>query len=143
MVRFFCPGCWKDFTQDLVLCPSCGLNIHEFRDSRDRVEKLILALHHPVPSTPVRAAWLLGKTEDPRAVKALVKLFQETHDVYIAKAVVKALGETRASEAVAFLKTLTTHPAATIRREVERILAREDMGGIRAGNRTQPEEKAV
>ncbi len=121
MVRFFCPGCWKDFARDHHHCPACGLDIHGFWESLDRVEKLALALHHPEPSTPIRAAWLLGKTKDPRAVQALIKLFQETTDVFIAIAAVQALGEIGTPEAATFLKSLATHPAATIRHAAERI----------------------
>jgi predicted amidophosphoribosyltransferase len=123
MVRFYCPGCWKDFGKDYARCPFCGLNIHEFWDSKDHVEKLILALNHPEPSTPIRAAWLLGKTKDPRAVDALIDLFRRTDDLYIAKSAVDALGELDTAEAIQFLGTITTHPASVIRREVKRILA--------------------
>jgi len=125
MTRFFCPGCWKDFEQDSDRCHFRGLNIREFRDSKDHVEKLILALHHPEASTPIRAAWLLGKTGNPRAVSALVDLFNSAHDIYIVRAAVQALGETGSPEARAFLETLTRHPASMIRREVKNILAGE------------------
>ncbi len=141
MVHFFCPGCWEDFSEDFVFCPACGLNIHAFWDSLDRVEKLVLALHHPEPSTPVRAAWLLGKTEDPRALKALTELLQETRDVYLALAAVRALGDSRAPEAIAFLKTLRTHPAATIRRAVERVLVEAER--VAAVNEPQLKKEAV
>jgi HEAT repeat protein len=125
MTRFYCPGCWKDFEKDFIRCPFCGLNIHVFWSSRDHVEKLILALRHPEPSTPIRAAWLLGKTKDPRAVAALIDLLKTTRDIYIARAAVEALGETGAPDAELFLENITTHPVTMIRKEVERILGKE------------------
>ena len=27
MIRFFCPTCWADFTEDLAICPDCGLEL--------------------------------------------------------------------------------------------------------------------
>jgi predicted amidophosphoribosyltransferase len=91
-MRFFCPRCWHDFERDEARCPHCGLDIEEFWNSKDYVEKLIAALHHPEKETPIRAAWLLGQLKDPRAVPPLIELVKETEDVYIARAAVQALG---------------------------------------------------
>jgi len=60
MTRFYCPGCWEDFAEDLDPCPHCGLNIQSFWDSLDRVDKLVVALEHREPSTRLRAAWPPG-----------------------------------------------------------------------------------
>ena len=85
MVTFYCPGCWHDFDEDLVCCPKCGLVISEFWNSKDYLEKLILALRHPEPTTPARAAWLLGKIRDWRAVAALIDAAKGTSDLYLAR----------------------------------------------------------
>ena len=122
MVRFYCPGCWKDFGENLNPCPHCGLDIREFWNSKDWIEKLILALHHPEPSTPVRAAWLVGRIGDQRAIGALIRLIEETDDIYIARAAVKALGEIGGPEAVQFLRSLTGHAVQMIRDEAKAIL---------------------
>lgn len=122
MPRFFCPACWHDFAEDLVHCPNCGTEILTFWDSKDRVEKLVLALHHPEPTTPVRAAWLLGKTGDPRAVAALIETIRSTEDIYLARAAVRALGETSSPEAMRFLESLSHHPLKMIRRDALKIL---------------------
>ena len=124
MVRYYCPGCWQDSEEDISPCPCCGLRIHEFWDSKDRVEKLIIALHHPEPETMYRAAWLLGEAKDARAVKPLIQLIQESDDVYAAHAAVKALGEIGNAEAREFLRILLTHPAQMVREEAEAILSR-------------------
>jgi HEAT repeat protein len=123
MVRYYCPGCWKDFDENYPKCPFCGIDIRKFWDSKDHLEKLIFALNHPEPSTPIRAAWLLGKNKDPRAVHALIDLFRRTDDIYIAKSTVAALGELGTAEAIQFIGTLTTHPSSIIRHEVENILS--------------------
>lgn len=106
MVRFFCPGCWKDFSEDIAWCPYCGLNIHEFWGSKDRIEKLILALHHPEPDTRFRAVFLLGRAKDVRAVNPLIALIKETREVYLAREAVKALGEIGSAEPLVFCLSL-------------------------------------
>jgi HEAT repeat protein len=117
MVTFYCPGCWHDFDEDLVRCPDCGLVIHEFWDSKDYFEKLIVALRHPEPTTPIRAAWLLGKIKDPRAVVALIDIVKGTNDLYLAREAVKALGAIDTIQARYFLRTLADHPVRMIRAE--------------------------
>jgi HEAT repeat protein len=117
MVTFYCPGCWHDFDEDLVRCPDCGLVIHEFWESKDYFEKLIVALRHPEPTTPIRAAWLLGKIKDPRAVAALIDIAKGTNDLYLAREAVKALGAIDTIQARYFLRTLADHPVRMIRAE--------------------------
>ena len=117
MVTFYCPGCWHDFDEDLVRCPDCGLVIHESWDTKDYFEKLIVALRHPEPTTPVRAAWLLGKIKDPRAVVALIDIVKGTKDFYLAREAVKALGAIDTIQARYFLRTLADHPVRMIRAE--------------------------
>lgn len=122
MVRFFCPGCWADFAEDLARCPRCGLDIQAFLASKDYVDKLILALGHPEKGTPLRAAWILGKLRQPKAVEALMAAARDSQDVYLARAAVKALGEIGTAQVIDFLKSLCNHPARTVSDEVVRIL---------------------
>lgn len=104
-------------------CPYCGLDIHGFWKSKDYVEKLIVALNHPEPETPIRAAWLLGELKDPRAVEPLIRLIKYTEDVYIAQAAVEALGKFETPESLHFLDTLVHHPVKMVRDTVLQILA--------------------
>ena len=122
MARFYCPGCWKDFAEDVAQCPRCGLDIPGFWNAKDLVEKLIRALHHPEPSTPIRAAWMLGRIGDTRAVSALIDMVRGTGDVYITRAGVRALGKIGSPQARVFLITLLDHPATMIRDEVRTFL---------------------
>jgi HEAT repeat protein len=116
-MRYYCPGCWKDTPMDLEVCSSCGMNIHLFWDSKDIIEKLIHSLHHPEPSTPIRAAWLLGEMGDPRAVEPLINLIQDTQDHYLIRSAVQALQHINTEEGREFLKTLQHHPVRMIREE--------------------------
>jgi len=122
-MRFYCPRCWQDFDKNVAKCPHCGLDIQEFWKSKDYVGKLILSLKHPEKETPIRAAWLLGKLKDVRAVPPLIELIKKTDDVYIARAAVQALGAIDTPEARQFLGTLSQHQAKMVRDEVRRILS--------------------
>ena len=121
MLTFFCPNCWADFAQDLDRCPRCGCDIRRSWDSKDYVDKLIAALRHPEQGTPIRAAWILGKRREIRAVGPLIELVRRTSDVYIATAAVEALGEIGTAEAMAFLETLDDHPAQMVKAAAGKI----------------------
>ncbi len=132
-MRFYCPGCWSEFEEDLQVCPHCGLDIYQFWKSKDWVEKLVNALHHPEPSTPLRAAWLLGRLRDPRCVSALMEIVKETKDIYLARTAIRALGEIGGSEVVLFLRTLAQDPAKVLSEE-----ARETLRTLQGGHQGGP-----
>ncbi len=123
-MRWYCPGCWRDFGEDLARCPHCGLDIHAFWDSKDYVEKLILALNHPEPTTPVRAAELLGRVRAAPAVGPLARLVRENADVFVVRAAIRALGAISTPAARQCLETLCSSPAEWIRSEAAANLAR-------------------
>jgi HEAT repeat protein len=123
-MRWYCPGCWCDFGEDLANCPHCGLDIHAFWDSKDYVEKLILALSHPEPTTPVRAAELLGRVRAAQAVEPLMRLVGESADIFVVQAAMRALAAIGTTTARRFLETLSSHPAEWIRAEAAADLGR-------------------
>lgn len=76
----------------------------------DYVDKLIAALHHPEPKTPVRAAWILGEKREKRALSALARVLRESGDAYLSEAAALALGKIGGSEAVvALTQALASH----------------------------------
>jgi HEAT repeat protein len=121
-MRWYCPGCWRDFGEDLARCPHCGLDIHAFWDSKDYVEKLILALDHPEPTTPVRAAELLGRVRAAQAVEPLTRLVQHGADVFVVRAAIRALGAIGTSNARESLEALASDPAQWFREEAAQAL---------------------
>lgn len=123
-MRWYCPGCWCDFGADRAICPRCGLDIHAFWDSKDYIDKLILALGHPEPTTPVRAAELLGRVRAVQAVEPLMRLVRESTDVFVVRAAMRALALIGTPNARRFLETLGRHPAEWIRTEAAADLGR-------------------
>jgi HEAT repeat protein len=126
MLRYFCPNCWSDFAEDLAICPRCGVDIHAFWDSKNIAEKLVLALDHPEPETPIRAAWILGERREAGAAQALAVLVRRTRDVYVATAAVEALGKIGTPEAMGFLRTLSVYPARMVREAAREILRQHE-----------------
>jgi len=122
MVHFYCPQCWHDFPRDVPTCPICHLDIRAFWQSKDWVDKLVIALGHPEHSTALRAAWLLGKVKDSRSVRALGETAQATGDVYLAREAVRALAEIDGPEARKELRKLVRHRAKMVRDEAELAL---------------------
>jgi HEAT repeat protein len=98
------------------------LDIRAFVSSKEYVDLLILALTHPENTTPIRAAWILGKLGEPRAVPPLIALLTKAKDIYASVAAVRALGQICTAEAIAFLESLSDHPAKILRDEVRKIL---------------------
>lgn len=118
MPHFFCPSCWHEISEGQDECPECHVSITERWDKKDFVDKLIAALKHPEPTTPIRAAMILGKLKDTRAISHLIFIAQTAHDIFIILAAVRALREFESPVAHNFLMTLKNHPASLIRNEI-------------------------
>ena len=89
-VTFYCPRCWAENRGDDKLCRQCGAMLVE---DTDFISKLITALHHPEPQTPLRAAQILGELREHRAVEPLSWLLLHAEDGYQRAAAAQALGE--------------------------------------------------
>lgn len=90
MPTFYCTNCWAENRLGDKVCWSCGAPLD---DEVSYKEKLIKALSHPEPQTPVRAAWLLGELEAREAVPQLIRAVQASADPYLQEAAVEALGK--------------------------------------------------
>lgn len=117
-MRYFCPACHESFSVDLTFCPFCGADIQNIINSRDYTEKLIASLLHPVPEIVMNAIWILGEIKVQSAVFPLIALAKETSEGYIARAVVKALGEIGTEDALSFIATLRNSESVIVRQEV-------------------------
>lgn len=125
-MRHFCPSCGKDFEDEFSRCPACGYDIEGYWSKLDYVDKLILALNHPEPSTPLRAASILGELQDPRAVDTLIAIVRSPNDIYLVREAIRALAKIGTPEAMAFLVTLADHQIKMVRLLVRSLLAQKE-----------------
>jgi HEAT repeat protein len=102
-MTFYCPNCWHEIDPKLSICPYCGAN-QEALSEEEYDEKLIRALHHPEPMTPIRAAYILGERQMKRAVSVLEKTIEENSDPYLVQACIVAIGKIGVKESVTFLE---------------------------------------
>jgi len=91
-MKFFCIQCWEEIEEMTGSCPCCGANQQEL-GQESFVRKLIRALHHPEPETPVRAAYVLGELKAKEAVAELKRVIGESNDPFLRAAVIRALGK--------------------------------------------------
>lgn len=86
----FCPVCWSEVGEGRI-CSKCGSDLRA-ADQSDYEQKLIRALRHPEPTTPIRVAEILGELRSAAAVEPLIELATTSPDPYIQEAAVSALG---------------------------------------------------
>jgi HEAT repeat protein len=122
MITFFCPSCWSQVDQAVTFCPHCGVDIQNALDQRDYIAKLIAALTHPEASTPIRAAWILGRLRASAAVGPLMTLLQGNADVYIKMAAVEALGRIGDANARPLLAGLAERGPVVLRSQAVQAL---------------------
>jgi HEAT repeat protein len=76
------------------------------------------ALHHPVATTRMRAAYILGEIGDKRAIKPLADLIGqawETQNLFFLREIAHALGKIDGDEVVPVLVHLLDYPSFLIR----------------------------
>lgn len=114
-MTFYCPKCWSEVAAEVASCPSCGALIQQVLAEQDYVDKLIAALKHPEPTTPIRAAWILGERKERRAVEPLSRLVHECRDPFIVEAAVEALGKIGDPRCVPALRIALAQGALRVR----------------------------
>lgn len=124
MTTFYCPLCWREIAQSTTHCPGCQADIEAVLTQWDYVEKLIAALKHPEPTTPIRAAWILGERKEQRAVEPLSRLVLESRDPFIAEAAVEALGKIGDPRCVPALRFALAQGVLRVKEKAKIALAR-------------------
>jgi HEAT repeat protein len=126
MTTFYCPNCWREVSEQATICPHCHTNISERISQADYTDKLIAALRHKEPMTPVRAVWILGERREEKAVPALTKIVKKAKDGFLVESAVEALGKIGGDAATAAVRSATQNPSLRVRvkaRDVLRDLA--------------------
>lgn len=103
-MTFYCPNCWHEIDPKIEVCPHCGSN-QEMLSEEEYDEKLLRALHHTEPTTPIRAAYILGERHSQKAVPFLEAVIDEQRDPYLSQACVVAIGKIGLEESLSFLET--------------------------------------
>jgi HEAT repeat protein len=89
----FCSHCWAENLLDATVCDRCGKELVETEQSVSYAQKLLWALHHPVPDVREMAALLLGLRRDMPAFPVLIACLEEETDIGVLCAICKALGQ--------------------------------------------------
>jgi HEAT repeat protein len=122
MTTFYCPHCWREVLESATICPHCHTNISERISEADYVDKLIAALRHKEPMTPVRAAWILGERREEKAVAVLTKVLRKAKDAFLVASAVEALGKIGGTEATTAVRAATQHPSLRVRVKAHDVL---------------------
>jgi len=122
MMTYFCRNCWNEINERQSVCPQCGAKQSEL-DDETFVAKLIRALNHPEPQTPIRAAYILGKLRTNEAIPALLDVVHKNRDFFIVAAAIDALGEIGNRKIINELQELLIqNPPLPIRIAAERAI---------------------
>ena len=87
---YYCWHCYGEVETAAGSCSRCG-GVIAAPAGADYVDKLVWALHHPLPERRVVAADTLGHLRDPRATLTLSALLDEDPDPYLQAAAISAL----------------------------------------------------
>lgn len=118
----FCPICWVEVAAEQMICGRCGADLRAW-EGKGYVEKLIAALRHREPTTPLRAAWLLGRLRAREAVLPLMELARSSPDLFLREAAVEALGRIGDPGSLALLRALASSESVLVRRAASLALA--------------------
>ena len=122
MTTFYCPICWAEIPETATICPHCHTNISERISDSDYADKLIAALRHKEPMTPVRAAWILGERREEKAVSALTKIVKKAKDAFLVESAVEALGKIGGTAATSAVRGATHHSSLRVRVKARDVL---------------------
>ncbi len=137
MTTFFCPSCWAEIGEREDPCPRCGCQVAERLDGASYTERLIAALSHPEPETPLRAATILGMRRDHDAVFHLVRTAESTKDPYLAMACLEALARIGGRAAWEAVRTRCQDPRVLVSRRAQELLAGFGGGGADASDEAE------
>jgi HEAT repeat protein len=104
-MTYYCTNCWKEIDKGASVCPACGSH-QEQLGQESFVQKLIRALQHPEPETPIRAAYVLGELKATEAIPELKKASTEATDPFVRAAAIRALGAIDEQVLIAFTPVL-------------------------------------
>jgi hypothetical protein len=114
LLTFYCPNCWERISDKTATCPKCGYELSKF-NHQSYEEKLILALHHPIPGRRNIAAQILGNNNSLKAVEEFEKILQSGEkDYFFLKVVLLAVAKINSPKRMELLKLAARYPNAMV-----------------------------
>lgn len=118
----YCTNCWAENEEGRDTCVKCGASLTN--DDGTYVEKLLKALQHPIPSTAVNAALVLGRRREGSAVEPLIMVLESRDEVGVMASAAEALGEIGDPKAVPALARLLVRSYLEVRLKAVQALAK-------------------
>ncbi len=125
-MTFYCPACWKEIGEEDKKCPHCGSDITE-HEKKSFDEKLIQALGHPIRETAAMAVWILGERKISESVVPLIRLFEQTDNPFLQRAILDALDKIGTEDALNFIMESLDHHISMVRRRAWEIMDAREM----------------
>jgi len=131
-IAYYCPHCWAEVSAEARVCPACGAAIEDAQ--ADIVDKYLAALRHPQAETRLRAAWILGRMRETRAVPGLqeIAIARGQGDPYLLSTAAESLGLIGDNQAVSVLAALLADDDASFMARVQAAHALGRIGGDEA-----------
>jgi HEAT repeat protein len=107
----FCSNCRAENLSGATVCERCGTPLSE-TEPNSYDQKLIQALHHPIPEMRDMAAILLGQHRNRHALPVLLSRLREETDTGVLCAIIQALAQLEDCEAVSSLAKRLAQPHA-------------------------------
>lgn len=117
-MTYYCINCWREIDKDLSTCPHCGYDLKQASEN-SFTDKLIKAINHPEPETPIRAASILGDLKVKEAVQPLLLKLNSQKDPFIIEAFVTAILKIDPSQVDKIKSILGKNPPVTVKKILE------------------------
>lgn len=123
-MKFFCPNCFAEISEDTRICPQCETDIAAWMSSHNYFQRLIKALKHPVSEVRMSAIMSLGNQGNSKAAGPLVDCaFDWPADTVQNLEILVALTKLPLNaDNKKALKRLHDHPARIIREKADNLL---------------------
>ncbi|MCS7164634.1 MAG: HEAT repeat domain-containing protein [Thermodesulfovibrio sp.] len=120
MIHFFCPSCWREISESVVMCPYCNYDLRDF-NCLSYDDKLILSLKHPIKEIRRLIIFLIGLKKLKKALPELEKMIEYEEDPIVLIEIVKTLQQINDKYAKAILNKMRFHRFSIISRYIEQI----------------------
>ena len=114
MLTYYCPNCWTIVAETDKICPNCGYILEEF-EKMDYEDKLLAALHHPVPERQIMAAQILGDLKSQRALPEFLKIIiGGEQDYFFLRSILMATAKVNHPDRILILEEASRHSSTLV-----------------------------